>query len=487
MSYTVFFPYSGKAESVSVLSALLSEFRPDCLCAIVGNPGLEPELRMKGVGVLVADSLFSTRTLSAVAAVCRTDYLFYFTGSGLFRFGSSSLQRFLSVAGDTGASMLYSDHFVLDGTGCVRYSLLEYQCGSLRDDFEFGPLLVFRTSDFADAVRSAGNLEYAGIYSVRLSISEKSLPFRIAEPLYSVSVSDGRSSGERLFDYVDPRNRSVQIEMEKVCTEFLSRTGAMVCNVKSFSDFAGDFPCEASVIIPVFNRSATVADAIRSALTQNTGFPYNVIVVDNHSTDGTAEIIDSFRDSRLVHIVPERHDLGIGGCWNLAVSDSRCGRFAVQLDSDDVYSSPETLAVMVDEFRKSGAAMVVGSYRMTDFSFETIPPGVIDHREWSDVNGRNNLLRINGMGAPRAFFVPVLRKHPFPDVSYGEDYAVCLRITRSYKVSRVYDVVYLCRRWEHNSDSFISRDRVNENNRYKDMLRTVELAGRRKENLRMDL
>jgi glycosyltransferase involved in cell wall biosynthesis len=232
---------------------------------------------------------------------------------------------------------------------------------------------------------------------------------------------------------------------------------------------------EASVIIPVRNRVRTIEDAVRSALDQETNFKYNVIVVDNHSTDGTTDILNHFHhNERLVHIIPERDDLGIGGCWDLAINHPKCGRFAVQLDSDDLYSGPDTLQKIVDKFYEEQCGMVIGSYRMTDFQLNTLPPGVIDHKEWTDENGHNNALRVNGLGAPRAFYTPLLRSIGMPNVSYGEDYAVGLAISRNYHIGRIYEPVYLCRRWEGNSDSSLSIEKLNANNTYKDSIRTRE-------------
>ena len=302
----------------------------------------------------------------------------------------------------------------------------------------------------------------------------------INEYLYTEVETDIRKSGEKQFDYVDPRNRSRQIEMEQACTEHLKEIGGYLAPSFAPIDFEQEvFEYEASVIIPVRNRIRTIRDAIRSVLMQQCDFKFNLIVIDNHSTDGTTEAIDEFKaDERLVHIIPERNDLGIGGCWNMGVHHPKCGKFAVQLDSDDVYKDEHTLSIMVRAFYEQQCGMVVGTYMMTDFEMKMLPPGIIDHREWTPDNGRNNALRINGLGAPRAFYTPLLRQMKVPNTSYGEDYALGLRFSRHYQIGRVYDVVYLCRRWEGNSDAALDIVKTNANNLYKDRIRTWELEAR---------
>jgi glycosyltransferase involved in cell wall biosynthesis len=278
-------------------------------------------------------------------------------------------------------------------------------------------------------------------------------------------------------------NRDRQIEMEQVATHHLKEIGALVSPPFLDVDFSETkFEIEASVIIPVLNREKTIADAIRSVLDQQTKFPFNLIVIDNHSTDKTAEIIQSYGDERIIHMIPERNDLGIGGCWNDGVNHPQCGRFAIQLDSDDLYSDGTTLQKIVDKFYEQRCAMVIGSYQMVNFKLEEIPPGIIDHREWSDDNGSNNALRINGLGAPRAFYTPIIRQIGFPNVSYGEDYAVAIAISGNWKVGRIYEPVYLCRRWDNNTDSNLSIEKTNAHNRYKDSLRSAEID-KRKESL----
>ena len=359
--------------------------------------------------------------------------------------------------------------------------MIDYQEGSLRNDFDFGKLLFIRTSALKKAVRQAsGVYNHAGLYDVRLNISRAYPIVHVNEYLYTAKEKDTRSSGQKLFDYVDPRNREVQKEMERACTAYLKAIGAYLKPEFAKVDFTEElFPVEASVIIPVRNRVKTIEDAIRSVLNQETSFPFNLIIIDNHSTDGTSERIRKYADGgKVIHLLPERTDLGIGGCWNVGIHHPKCGKFAIQLDSDDVYSGNSTLQKIVDVFYAQQCGMVIGSYRMTNFQMEEIPPGVIDHKEWTPDNGRNNALRINGLGAPRAFYTPLIRRINFPNSSYGEDYAVGLRLSRDYQIGRIYEVLYLCRRWEDNSDASLSIEQTNRNNLYKDRLRTWELKAR---------
>ncbi|MDE5942219.1 MAG: glycosyltransferase family 2 protein [Muribaculaceae bacterium] len=393
------------------------------------------------------------------------------------------LRRFVEVAEATGAAMVYSDYAEVAPDGVMTpHPTIDCHEGSVRDDFDCGVLWLVRADVVAGVAEEARGLRFGALYALRLAAMRNGGVVRVPETLYAVGKTDLRTSGEKQFDYVDPRNREVQVEMESIFTAHLRKCGAYLRQREKLIDTdKGDFPVEASVIIPVRNRERTIADAIRSALSQECDFGFNVIVVDNHSTDGTGEIVERMarEDNRVVRIVPVRRDLGIGGCWNSGVNDSRCGRYAVQLDSDDVYKDGTTLTKIVERFRCEKCAMVIGSYELVDFEGRPIPPGVIDHREWSDENGHNNALRINGLGAPRAFYTPVLRELQLPDVSYGEDYAMGLRISREYRIGRIYEPVYLCRRWEGNSDAALSVERVNANNAYKDWLRLCEIKARR--------
>ena len=432
-----------------------------------------------GVTILSGVSLKSTETLRSIAEAVHEKFLMIYTKDMPLEMGMLALDRIISIAQDTKADMLYADHYRIVEGQRVKHPVIDCQQGALRDDFDFGSVLVFRTSSFKRAVRSmTEDYQWGALYDLRLRMKNI---VHINEYLYTEVETDNRKSGEKQFDYVDPKNRDVQIEMEKICTEHLKRIGAWLPPVFGEVPFdASEFPVTASVIIPVYNRVRTVKDAVESALAQRCDFAYNVIVVDNHSTDGTTELLSEMasRDDRIVHLIPSKYDLGIGGCWNLAVHSEWCGEFAVQLDSDDVYSGPDTLAKIVDAFHEQKCAMVVGTYQMTDFNMNPIPPGVIDHREWTEENGRNNALRINGLGAPRAFWTPLLRTINLPNTSYGEDYALGLRISREYRIGRIYDVLYCCRRWEGNSDAALDIDRVNANNLYKDRIRTWELAAR---------
>lgn len=436
----------------------------------------------EGCTFVVIDRMESSNTVMSIAENTDADYLLLCTRMASVRWGLYALERFLRTADDMGAVMVYSDHYSLEEGALTKHPAIDYQAGSLRDDFDFGSLWLIKSQALLDYVAQTDRVDYqyAGLYDLRLYLSRKGEIFHLNEYLYTEAELDTRKSGEKQFDYVNPRNREVQIEMERACTAHLEKVGAIVdTNFYRQPDFdEQDFACEASVVIPVFNREKTIADAVKSALSQKTNFPYNVIVVNNHSTDSTGEILDSIDDGRLIQIVPGRTDLGIGGCWNVAVNSNHCGKFAVQLDSDDLYSSPKTLQKIVDAFHEQKAAMIIGSYRMCDFDLNTLPPGLIDHKEWTEDNGCNNALRINGLGAPRAFFTPLVRQIQFPNTSYGEDYALGLAFSRRYRIGRIYDELYLCRRWGGNSDAALSVERVNANNLYKDRLRTMELKAR---------
>ena len=408
-----------------------------------------------------------------------TEYALLYMKTSPIELSKASLKRLVSIANDTSASMVYSNYYqVMNGETSV-VPTIEYQLGSVRDDFNFGSLVLVRVEDVRAV--SIAEYEFATWYAIRLALSNLGEIVHIDEVLYTEMEEDTRKSGEKQFDYVNPRNRAVQIEMEKAFTAYLKETGAYLEPKFKDVDFSGvAFENEASVIIPVRNRVKTVADAVRSALSQKTSFPFNVIVIDNHSTDGTTELLREIaeQDSRLVHIVPESTKLGIGGCWMEGVNNPACGKFAVQLDSDDLYDGDNVLQQIVDEFYAQNCAMLIGSYTMTNFNLEVLPPGLIDHAEWTPDNGRNNALRINGLGAPRAFFTPLLREYGVPNVSYGEDYALGLRFSREYQIGRIYNSLYLCRRWEGNSDAALAIHKVNANNFYKDKLRTIEIAAR---------
>ena len=445
-----------------------------------------------GCTFIVVDRLESSNTVSSIAENTDADYVIICTKATPIRWGLYALERFLRTADDTGAVMVYSDHYSVQEGKLEKHPVIDYQAGSLRDDFDFGSLWLVKAQNLLDYAAQQDRQEYqfAGLYDLRLYLSRVGEIFHINEFLYTEDELDTRKSGEKQFDYVNPRNREVQIEMEKACTHHLEKVGALVdTNYYRQPDFdEQEFEYEASVIIPVFNREKTIADAVKSALSQKTSFKFNVIVVNNHSTDRTGEILSEIahemeerndkQAGRLIQIVPDRNDLGIGGCWNMAINSDHCGKFAVQLDSDDLYSSPKTLQKIVDAFHKQKAAMMIGSYRMCDFDLNTLPPGLIDHKEWTEDNGCNNALRINGLGAPRAFFTPLVRQIQFPNTSYGEDYALGLVFSRRYRIGRIYDELYLCRRWGGNSDAALSIDKVNANNLYKDRLRTMELKAR---------
>lgn len=481
---TVFIPYGGEEYTRATVAQLRQSGLVARIFLLATNRALPP---MEGTTVLHVQTLPGSQTRSLLARRARSPYILFVLHDTAIDLGQHALERYVQVADMTGAGCVYADYFDMKEGARTPHPVIEYQAGSIRDDFNFGSLLLLRTETVRSAEREvrASEYSYAGWYSLRLALSRRAPVVRIGEYLYSKIESDVRRSGEKLFDYVDPRHRQVQIEMEQAATFHLKKAGAYLAPVfVPVRIERGVYPVEASVIIPVRNRVRTINDAIGSVLKQETGFPFNCIVVDNHSTDGTTEFVReaAARDSRVIHLVPERLDLGIGGCWSRAVHDERCGRFAVQLDSDDLYRDATTLQKIVGTFYSEECAMVVGSYQMTNFQLQEIPPGVIDHREWTPENGRNNALRINGLGAPRAFFTPVLRAIDIPNVSYGEDYAVGLAISRDYRIGRIYEPVYLCRRWEGNSDADLDIARQNAFNHYKDKLRTFELAARQQKN-----
>lgn len=427
------------------------------------------------------DSLYQTTTIQQIAKETKGEYCLLITKSTPLKLHYLALERLQQIAEDSKAGLVYADHYQLKDDKCVNAPVIDYQQGSLRDDFDFGSVLLFNSKALKESCqRMKNSYQHAALYDLRLKLSQCYDLVHANEYLYTEIEEDNRKSGEKQFDYVDPRNQDRQKEMESACTEHLKEIRGYLKPSFKTVDFVHDaFEFEASVIIPVKNRETTIEAAIRSVLAQKANFKYNILVIDNHSTDGTTEKINQYKnDERVVHIVPERNDLGIGGCWNLGIHHPKCGKFAVQLDSDDLYQDENTLQTIVNAFYEQQCAMVIGSYRMTDFDLNTLPPGVIDHREWTPENGRNNALRINGLGAPRAFYTPIARQIGFPNTSYGEDYAMGLNISRHYQIGRIYDVLYLCRRWGGNSDAALSIERVNANNLYKDRIRTWELQAR---------
>lgn len=480
---TCFLFYHTDNQFNKLLNSLLSHPYIDQIYLLTGQKEAA-EAACPQCRTLPLDSFEQTGTMRQIALHAKTPYTLLYTTLQPLELGEQALERMCDYLSAPESVMVYADHYQILNGERQPHPVIDYQPGSVRDDFDFGPLMLFKTDALAkasDRILSQPEYQYSALYALRLALSEQGELTHISEYLYTRAEDDARKSGEKQFDYVDPRNRAVQLERETAFTYYLK-------NIRAYLPPAGkliapeeeDFACEASVIIPVRNRERTIKDAIRSALGQKTTFRYNVIIVDNHSTDGTSGCIDEFAgDPRVIHLIPSRHDLGIGGCWNMAANHPQCGRFAVQLDSDDLYSGPDTLQRIVDKFYKERCAMVIGSYRMTDFNLETLPPGIIDHQEWTDTNGHNNALRINGLGAPRAFYTPLLRQIRVPNTSYGEDYALGLAFSRDYRIGRIYDVLYLCRRWEGNSDANLSIDKVNRNNSYKDSLRTLEIRRRK--------
>nr|WP_297168456.1 glycosyltransferase family 2 protein [uncultured Dysgonomonas sp.] len=437
--------------------------------------------KVEGCEVLSIDSLKSTDTIKKIAAKADSAYTLIYTKSADLRLGYFALDRMIQIAEDSNAGLIYADHYQVVGDDKKNCPVIAYQKGSLRDDFNFGSVLIYKSDDLKKAASQMDvTYKFAGLYDLRLKVSQAAELVHINEYLYTEIENDTRKSGEKIFDYVDPKNRELQVEMEKACTDHLQKIGAYLTpQFKKIEFNKADFEFEASVIIPVRNRIRTISDAVKSVLSQKTNFKFNLIIVDNYSTDGTSEAIDKFAsDERLVHVIPENKELGIGGCWNAGVHHPKCGKFAVQLDSDDVYSDENTLQKIVDAFYEQNCAMVVGTYMLTDFEMKMIPPGIIDHKEWTPENGRNNALRINGLGAPRAFYTPVLREIKVPNTSYGEDYALGLYFSREYQIGRIYDVLYLCRRWDDNSDASLDIVKMNAHNTYKDRIRTWEVQAR---------
>ncbi|TAJ13771.1 glycosyltransferase family 2 protein [Marinilabiliaceae bacterium JC017] len=475
---TFFLPYASKEEVTLTVESLQKAECVEDIFLVAKEPS---DIEVGGVEWLTGD-LVSTDTLKEVAAKANTEFTAFYTKTQPLNLGQSALQRMMQACEDAGAGLVYSAYYEMKEGKLNAHPVVEYQEGSLRNDFNFGSLIVYKTAALKEAIAQMDQqYKFAALYDLRLKISQGQRLLHMPELLYTEVELDTRKSGEKMFDYVDPRNREVQIEMEQVCTDHLKKVGAYLePRFKKIEFSASDFPVEASVVIPVRNRAKTIADAIKSVLEQKTSFPFNLIVVDNYSTDGTTDLIRSFaeKDERVIHIIPERKDLGIGGCWNEAVASSKCGKFAIQLDSDDLYIDDNVVERIVKAFYEQNCAMVVGSYQMVDFKLDVIPPGLIDHKEWTPDNGRNNALRINGLGAPRAFYTPVLRDVKVPNTSYGEDYALGLNISRHYQIGRIYDPLYLCRRWDDNSDASLDINKENAHNFYKDKIRTLEFWAR---------
>jgi glycosyltransferase involved in cell wall biosynthesis len=481
---TAFLPYSGDEGTKETVTQLRESGFVERIILLATDDDLPLIAECQA---LTVPSLLSSTAMATIGKQLRTPFAMFVLLDTRIDFGQFGIERMVSVAEQTGAGLVFSDYYDMKGGRRTAHPVTEYQFGSLRDDFTFGSVVLLERNALGKAlagIRSAKHA-FAGWYALRLAITRHASVVRVGEYLYSKVESDSRRSGEKLFDYVDPKNRQVQIDMEAAATSHLKAIGAWLPPVFSTPAFAdGNFPVEASVIIPVRDRVRTVGEAVESVLKQETSFSFNVIIVDNHSTDGTTDVLRTLaqRDPRVVHVIPGREDLGIGGCWNEAVHHPRCGRFAVQLDSDDLYTDGTTLQKVVEVFHREKCAMVIGTYQMTNFQLEPIPPGIIDHKEWTPDNGRNNALRINGLGAPRAFATTVLRALKIPNVSYGEDYALGLAISRDYQIGRIYEPIYLCRRWEGNSDADLDIARLNAFNFYKDKIRTIEVLARMKKN-----
>jgi hypothetical protein len=478
---TVFLPYSGAQHSTETINELNS-------CGLISKIYLLSNKKFNTVPhnceILEVPDLTSTATIEKIREKAETQFICLFTQDNHFQLGQFAVERFYNVINSTGAALVYSNLFDKKENEISKHPVNDYQIGSLRDDFDFG-YMMFINSEFLKKYKSEQQYKFAGIYDLRLHLSTLGEFIRIPEFLYTTVETDLRKSGVKQFDYVNPKNRDVQIEMELAVTSYLKKINAYLS--PQFDEIEitdSEFTLDASVIIPVKNRVSTIGDAITSVLSQKTDFEFNLLVVDNYSDDGTTEKIKEFavKDSRLIHIIPDRKDLGIGGCWNEAVSHKLCGRFSIQLDSDDIYADENTVQKIVDLFKKEKCAMVIGSYKMTNFKLEEIPPGIVDHKEWTPDNGRNNALRINGLGAPRAFYTPVLREYKIPNVSYGEDYAVGLLISRNYQIGRIYESIYMCRRWEGNSDASLDINKQNIFNEYKDRIRTIEVLARQRKN-----
>jgi len=478
-----FFVYTDQSSSQKLVDQCRDSSLVNQVYVLAPNP-----VQLNNCEVVIVEENCSCSTIRLIAKLLRADFALLSLSDSSVEIGQGAIERLLQVAEYTDAPMVYADYMEMKDGVLSPYPVIDYQLGSLRDDFNFGPVRFFR-SEVLKAFRYENyeTLKYAGCYALRLRASRMGELVHIPEYLFTKVETDTRASGEKQFDYVKLAARERQLEMEQVCTAHLREIGALLIAPFTETIFSENFETEATVVIPVRNRVKTIRDAVVSVLIQKATFPFNLIIVDNYSTDGTSEILHEYAEQgKLIHLTPERKDLGIGGCWNEAAFHPACGKFIVQLDSDDLYLNENTLQIIVDKFYEENCAMVVGSYRMTNFNLEEIPPGVVDHREWTDDNGPNNALRINGLGAPRAFYTPILREIRVPNVSYGEDYALGLAISGKYKIGRVYQPVYLCRRWDDNTDASLDVAKMNIHNLYKDRIRTFELQARIQRNKKSD-
>lgn len=446
------------------------------------------------ISLLSGNSIRDVKNLSSFLQIVKARYLLAITAGKEIRINDGAIRRLIQIAEDTSAGITYSDYLMKKGNELISRPLIDYQQGSIRDDFNFGHIMLFSTAAIKTILKKYGSLPNnpdLAYYDLRLKISLHYSIFHIPEFLYLV-VAETKAMAKKKnkqeeahFAYVASRNAERQKKLEKIATGYLKLADAYLPpRTKKSGRTNVSFPVEASIVIPVLNRKKTITDALKSALAQKTNSAFNIIVVDNHSTDGTTEIIKklAYRHPKIQHLIPRRRDLSIGGCWNEAINSPCCGHFAVQLDSDDLYSSPHTLQNIINAFKAGNYAMVIGSYTIVNEQLQKIPPGLIDHREWTKSNGHNNALRINGLGAPRAFDTAVLRQIGFPNVGYGEDYAIALRIAREYKIGRIYRNLYLCRRWHDNTDAALSVEKQNRNDFYKDKLRTMEITARQQLN-----
>ncbi len=477
----VFLPYAGLEHTQKSVNELVKNELVNNVFIIRIDEKFES---LENCKAILTDKFTSWNTIKLISENSQSDYSLILTQDDYLEMGQHALLRFYNVANNSGAGLVYSNYYEVKEGKREQLPVIDYQFGSLRDDFNFGHLLFYKTSALKEAIlNSSENYKFAGFYNLRLKVSQNHQLVRVPEFLYTTIELNPLDSEAEHFAYVNPKNRATQIEMEQAVTEHLKDINAYL--PPNFTDVEfgkEEFETEASVVIPVFNRENTIGDAIDSVMKQKTDFKFNLIIVDNHSTDGTTEKIKEYKEKfdNIVHIIPDRYDLGIGGCWNVAIDDKRCGEFSLQLDSDDIYADENTIQNVVNKFKEEKCAMVIGSYQITNFDLEELPPGLIDHKEWTHENGRNNALRINGLGAPRAFYTPVLRTIKVPNVSYGEDYAVGLEISRTYQIGRIYTSIYICRRWEGNSDASLNIEKANANNVYKDRVRTFELLARQR-------